>query len=153
MNVFLGLMLLAISTFISYILSDKYRKRKDFYKKFTIFNEKLISELNFSKKTLIEMISNLEDNSDFNKFLCKYVRNREIVENINYLNSDEQGFFVNYITTIGNGDVVSQLNFVNSAKIEIEKNLNEAIENDKKYKILYLKIGFLIGLILLVVAM
>ena len=99
------------------------------------------------------MISNLEDNSDFNKFLCKYVRNREIVENINYLNSDEQGFFVNYITTIGNGDVVSQLNFVNSAKIEIEKNLNEAIENDKKYKILYLKIGFLIGLILLVVAM
>jgi len=153
MNVFLGLMLLAISTFISYILSDKYRKRKDFYKKFTIFNEKLISELNFSKKTLIEMISNLEDNSDFNKFLCKYVKNREIVENINYLNSDEQGFFVNYITTIGNGDVVSQLNFVNSAKIEIEKNLNEAIENDKKYKILYLKIGFLIGLILLVVAM
>lgn len=153
MNVFLGLMLLATSTFISYVLSDKYRKRKDFYKKFTIFNEKLISELNFSKKTLIEMISNLEDNSDFNKFLCKYVRNREIVENINYLNSDEQGFFVNYITTIGNGDVVSQLNFVNSAKIEIEKNLNEAIENDKKYKILYLKIGFLIGLILLVVAM
>ncbi len=153
MKIFFGFLLLVACVLISYILSDKYRKRKLFYLKFEFFNKKLMNELTFSKKSIIELIAELDCENDFNNYLFNYVKNNITVGKINYISSDERDFFINYLDSIGTGDAKSQLNFLTNANIEIKKNLNESVENEKKYKTLYLKIGFLIGLILLIVAM
>ena len=54
MKIFLGLILLLLSTFLGYLLSSKYTKILEFYKEFISFNKKLITEVSFSQKTIIQ---------------------------------------------------------------------------------------------------
>ncbi len=153
MKLFIGFLLLIISTFLGYILSEKFNKRKIFYQRFQVFNNKLKNEIAFSKKTINELVLSLDLDNDFNKKLYAYIKENNTDEKINYIKNEEYEFFLNYLTSIGNGNVDSQLNFINNAEQEIKKYLSESIDNEKKYRILYIKIGFLIGLILLIVAM
>ncbi len=150
MKLILGLLLLIISTFISYILSDKFKKRRVYYQNFRLFNSKLKNELVFTKKSIVELIDK-KSCDDFMMNLNNYYQSGSEHSTFTFLKNDEIDFFYDYVKTIGNGDEVSQLEYVNAMDIEINKFLLEAEQNEKKYKTLYIKIGFLIGLILLII--
>lgn len=149
---FLGIILLILSTFVGYILSEKFSKRRAFYKNFRLFNTELEKEISFTKRTMLELIEGKKDN-DFSLIVFNYFNNNVLDFNLSYLKVEELDFFKIYLKTIGSSNDISQLQYLTATNLEIDKRLSEAEANEKKYKTLYVKIGFLIGLILLIIIM
>ena len=152
MKIFLGILVIIFSTFIGYILSKKYTKLKSFYCNFDNFNKMLKTEIAFSQKTLKEIIDEKYSiNNDFLNNFKLYLENKEnFCLNINYLSSDEKAFLLEYFENIGKTEKGSQLEFLKKAEERLSTFYKNAIELDKKYKTLYIKLGFLIGLIIFI---
>ena len=152
MKIFLGILVIIFSTFIGYILSKKYTKLKNFYCNFDNFNKMLKTEIAFSQKTLKEIIAEKYSiNNDFLYSFKLYLENKEnFCLNINYLSSDEKAFLLEYFENIGKTEKGSQLEFLKKAEERLSTFYKNAIELDKKYKTLYIKLGFLIGLIIFI---
>ena len=53
---FLGLAIIAFTTYCGYLLSNKYRTRKAFFVQFFEFNERFLSEINYLKRPLFQFI-------------------------------------------------------------------------------------------------
>ena len=112
----------------------------------------LKTEIAFSQKTLKEIIAEKYSiNNDFLYSFKLYLENKEnFCLNINYLSSDEKAFLLEYFENIGKTEKGSQLEFLKKAEERLSTFYKNAIELDKKYKTLYIKLGFLIGLIIFI---
>ena len=153
MRLFLGIVLLLLSLFIGYCLSGKYYFRRIFYTDFYNFNTLFGQEIAFKQTTLVNLINNQSNNTDF-YFLIK---NKVLTESnefcITYLTAQEKNFVYEYLEKIGKFDKNTQLEYLkNVSGIILEKQQNSIID-EKKYKTLYIKLSFLIGLILLIVVL
>ena len=67
-----------------------------------------------------------------------------------YLTEDEKKYLADYFGMIGRSDAASQRTFLSAARAELAEKKKSAEEAYKKYFALYLKLGFLAGLILVV---
>lgn len=149
MRIFLCLLLVACFTFSGYLLSQKYKKRKDFYFDFKIFNNKLTTEINFSKNSIVKIVSELNDDSLFNIEIKKYIKNSVAYVFIDkYLTKDEIEYFYEYLKNLGGSDSSTQLKFLNSTNEILLEKCDLTDKNYKQYKPLYIKLGFLVGLII-----
>lgn len=149
---FFGILVIIFSTFIGYLLSRKYSKVKNFYCQFDGFNKTLKTEIAFSQKTLKEIIDyKCSENNDFVNNFISFLNDREnFVLTINYLSLDEKNFLLEYYESVGKTEKNSQLEFLKKADEVITSYQKSAIELEKKYKNLYIKLGFLIGLIIFI---
>ena len=68
-----------------------------------------------------------------------------------FLNDDENAFLKEYVSYIGRGDNISQMNYLLTCDESIKKLCNSTYEEEKRYRKLYIKLGFLFGLVILVV--
>ena len=48
----LGVAIVAFMSFLGYLLAKKYRKRRDFFVQFTLFNERFLSEISYYRRHL-----------------------------------------------------------------------------------------------------
>ena len=62
---------------------------------------------------------------------------------INYINDEEKEFVKGYLRAIGGGDVDSQIKYFDAVQCVIDEKRIQAMEDEKKYKMLYIKIGVL----------
>ena len=150
MRYIFGVLIVVLSTYIGHLLANKYRERKLFYDSLLNFNDLLINQVSFGQKSILELIKN--DKND-----CLYIVLREYFyannfneTYLNFLDNTEIDFIKNYFKLIGVGEKNSQIEYLKSIKIEIMNKLNNATENVSKYTKLYLKLGFLIGLLIFV---
>ena len=67
-----------------------------------------------------------------------------------FLKKEEKQVLIDYFQMLGKGDSVSQKNYFLSIKEQLKKMQTESAENCKKYGDLYIKIGFLSGLLILI---
>ncbi|MDY6367941.1 MAG: hypothetical protein SPL13_05465 [Clostridia bacterium] len=152
MNVYFGVIGFILSTFIGYRLSVKFTQRKSFYNTFYNFNEKMLDEISFSSKSLLTLIEKESVNSnDFYVILQKKI----IKSDYNYpqyLKPEDKIFFEEYEKLLGKSDKKSQNEFLTAKKNELLKLKTESEQEEKKYKNLYVKLGFLLGLVMLVVS-
>lgn len=146
MKIFLGILITTLSTFIGYLFSNKFTKRKKYYKSFQTFNDKVKNEISFSKNSILNL---LVDEDDFYNNLTLAFKGQKIIKPY-YLNNDEFEFFKKYSESIGRSDKTTQMELINKFKENIDKYYNESKENEKKYKTLFIKLGFLIGLIVFI---
>lgn len=146
MKIFLGIIIIILLSFVGYLLSNKLTKRKNYYKSFNNFNDRLKNEIGFSKNSLLNLF---DEENDFNNSL-KLLLKGEKINKISYLSKDESDFLIKYAKNIGKSDKNTQIDYINKCKDSIDKLYNESIENEKKYKTLYVKLGFLIGLIIFI---
>jgi len=152
MNVLIGIIFICISTFVGHNISLKYVKRKKFYLDFNTFNKTLTTELNFSKSTLKSIFSNFENkNGDFYSYFSGLYDNENKKINLEYLSNDEKQFIKDYFLSISDADSETLKNYVGLSGAKINDCLKLATNDEKKYRTLYLKLGFLIGLIALIV--
>ena len=149
MNLFVGITCVIVGTIIGKLLSEKFKKRKIFYNDFYSFNQRMINEVSF-KQTPLQKIISLED-STFYYYLEELIFNKNDEIYVSFLNSDENTFLKEYAQNIGVSDTYSQLVYLKSIDTQILNKMNCCIEDDKKYRKLYVKLGFLFGLIALVV--
>ena len=153
MRVILGIMLLLVCIFLGYILSQKFTKKRKFYSSFLVFNTNIKNEISFSQSTLIKIADKLDVKDDFNGCVYEFIKEHEFTFNKNYLNKEEIDFFKAYLSRLGSSDKFSQLSYLEEVGVQIDKRLSVATENEKKYKKLYLKLGFLLGLIAFIICL
>ena len=150
MNFFIGIVLLILSTYVGYFITKKFDNRVRFYQQFNNFNNVLKNEMLFSQKTIKKIL--LENNN--NEYFYKKINNffNKIGENLqcNFLDKEEVLYLDNYISSIGQGDVTSQIGYLEKVSNYLNDKCNSSLAEQKKYKSLYIKLGFLIGLMLLI---
>ena len=151
MKIFIGVALLILCSLVGYKLSEKYVLRKKFYKDFVAFNDKLLREISFLHTTLMSIVDDITVDSDFYNIVNNYIKKGEFKFEKKYINLEEKEYFYKYLNVIGSGDKNSQLKFLSAIEIELKAKKASADDDEKKYKSLYLKLGFLLGLISLII--
>lgn len=145
MNLYIGFLGIIIFTLLGKLFSGKNEDKRAFFIDFINFNLKLKNEILFTHKTIDEISLSL-NNGDFKNALQKYLDSGEVVK-LKYLDKNEFSLFENYLFNLGNADIKTQMNFLNSIEKELGEYHQKAIQDEKKYRSLYLKVGFLVGLI------
>ena len=151
MNIILGVVAFFICIFFGRITSQKYIEVCKYYNDFKNFNDKLKNEISFGQASILSIIKNNTETSDFYDCIKTYFNNNEFNFNGKYLSDLQIDFLKNYLETIGNGDKQSQIKFLNECDAMLKENLKNAQEDEKKYLSLYKKISFLIGLVALII--
>ncbi len=152
MRTFLGILALIASVVISYLWSKKYTERKKFFGELKSFNESVKKEVIFSRKTLLELIKKLDGETRFSRYIGAAMTNTKDAETcLTDINPAEKQFLADYIRGIGGGDAETQKKYLEVAEKDIEKFYSAATEEEKKYRPLCIKLGFLFGLIMLII--
>ncbi|MBQ9513482.1 MAG: hypothetical protein IJR66_00670 [Clostridia bacterium] len=150
MNVAFGIISIIISTFIGFRLSFKYTEKKDFYKYYRQFNSNLENEVSFLNNTLLSIIEKSDKDIYFYRVLeDKIVNDKK--EKIAFLSKDENDYFFEYSEKVGKTDKAGQLELITFTKKYLTEKYETAEKEEKKYKKLYIKMGFLIGLLIFIV--
>ena len=159
-KIILGISIVAFTSFCGYILSAKYRRRKEFFRQFNEFNERFLSEISYYRRPIADFIAQYSYKSEFNELLHLFYEriSKEEDEEISlteascfhFLLNDEKSFVDNYFLMLGRGDSISQKGYFTSMKEKILSLRSEAENQSKRYGDLYVKLGFLCGLLILI---
>ena len=138
--------LVALCSGVGYLLAGKYKQRKKFFYELDLFNARMINEVSYTKMPLSAVIEKYPFSGDFGKLLEEKKKNGSVTGDfeIAYLSGDEKNLMV------GRSDSGSQREYLNSARAETEKLRAESEKEYKRRFNLYVRLGFLFGLILAV---
>lgn len=158
---FIGVMVVAFTTYCGYLCANKYRKRKAFFEALYQFNELFLAEIAYYRRPIIEWLNNISLKGDFALFIYEYTRrvtNQIPIQGIlvddsifAFLKNEEKTSIETYFSTLGKGDSVSQKNYFSTEKERLSTWRKKAEEDVKKYGDLYVKLGFLFGLFVLII--
>ncbi len=152
MKIILGIIIMILCVVIGYFYSKKYQERKKYFEDFKNFNGRVKNEVNFSQTSLISIVKSISTDTAFNSYVHGYfIDKNDSIDKLKFFNEHERTFVSDYMKNIGQGDKNSQSQFLESSEKQIEKYLDDAIEEDKKYRPLCIKLGFLFGLIILII--
>lgn len=152
LRVFLCVLAVAACTGIAYLFTRKHKQRMLFFYNLDLFNERLVNEVSYTRVPLPAFIEKYEFGGDFKKMLQEKRASDFGTENygFSYLTPDERKFLSDYFLLVGRSDAASQRTYLSAVREEIAGRRRSAEEIYKKYFSLYMKLGFLAGLVLAV---
>ena len=155
-----GIAIVAFSSFCGYMLAGKYRKKKEFFVQFALFNERFIAELSYYKRPIKEFSSQYNYKGEFEILLQEFLNTLSshdylfnewtLSSQFFFLNEDEKRILSEYFITLGRSDTQSQKNYFFTAKDRLNSMRDEAEKTCTRYADLYVKLGFLCGLFILI---
>ena len=98
------------------------------------FNERLLINMKFSRKTL-------------DKIACDFKYIPDIISGKKLLQGKDGEAIADYVTNLGLSDALSQIDYLNERKAYLTKFKDESLADYNKYKSLYIKIFFMLGLL------
>ena len=141
----------ALCVAFSFLLTRRYRSRMQFYYNLSLFNERLVNEVSYTRIPLPAFLEKYSFTGDFDAMLRQKKGDFSLQNyQFSYLTEDEKKYLADYFGMIGRSDAASQRTFLSAARAELAEKKKSAEEAYKKYFALYLKLGFLAGLILVV---
>ncbi len=156
----LGVAIVAFCSFCGYLLSKKYRIRRNFFKQFYTFNERFLTEIAYYRRPVRELITAYAYQGEFQQLLSDYfavMDERSPLERIlgetgkyDFLKKEERRTIEDYFAMLGKGDSASQKGYFSSIKEKLSALQNQVETEAKKYGDLYVKLGFLCGLLILI---
>ncbi len=159
----LGISVVAFTSFCGYVFARKYRQKQLFFRQFYTFNERFLSEITYYKRPLWEFVKKYTYKEEFNQLLRfffyglekKNLFLKDILDKqeFSFLNQEEKTIVADYFLMLGKGDSASQKNYFSSMREVLKKQQEEAESICKKYADLYIKIGFLLGLLILILVL
>lgn len=149
-KIILSVLAIVVCTFVGYKMSEKYSLRSEFFNDFYRFNREMINQLTYFKRRIPEIISNFSCKNQFSILLDEY---KEYINGKNlcldkfwYLSLEEKELITAYFVLLGKSDATSQLNNLNSYNEKLKNLTTDTVNEEKKYKKLYVKLGFFAGL-------
>lgn len=124
-----------LSTLLGILLSSDKKKKMQVFNELYEFNEKLLLNLKFGKEPISKIVK------DFPSVLKLY--NGELK-----LNTKNAEFINNYLQNLGYTDAISQIDYLNEKKLHLKKYKDESFDDYKKYGSLYIKIFFMVGILI-----
>ena len=156
----LGVAIVAFTSYCGFILAKKYRKRKLFFMQLKEFNERFLSEVSYYRRPLGEFASKNVYKGEFQIFLQNFFAEIDELsqsdhssiafDDCEFLKDEDKNVIEDYFKMLGKGDSASQKTYFSAAKERIVKLYSEAETDYKKYGDLYVKLGFLCGLLILI---
>lgn len=119
------------------MLSAKKKKRAKIFGELYEFNEQLIMNMKF-RKYPVEKIA-----EKFN-----YIP--QILQGVNVLEEKDTALISDYIGNLGFSDALSQIDYLNAKRADLLRIKDESSDEYKKYGSLYIKIFFMIGVLIAV---
>lgn len=151
MKFLIGILLVMTCTYISFRLSDKYTIRKNFFNTFLQFTKILKNEVSFSKRTILSLLKDKQCDKDlFYSVVTNYFNNKDFTFDNKHFSNDEKEHLKSFLEEIGKTNSGLQYEFLSTTEKTIGEKLAVLQEEEKKYKNLYLKLGFLLGILLFV---
>lgn len=141
-----------LSAFLGFTLSIKYGESKEFWDKFGFWHKKIKAEIAFSQNPLAEIFDSSNKNDGFLIAVKEYLAEKRIKTEFKFLSEDELSFLNKYLQNLGTLDKVSQLNYLNSIEPELTSFSDAAFAKYKKMRPLFVKLGFLLGLIIFILS-
>ncbi len=141
-----------LTAFIGYLFSIKYLEAKNFWDKFTFWHKRIKTEISFSQNPLPEILKIGDANDVFFNVAANYVKNKGEIRKLKFLSDEENDFLNKYLNNLGTTDKNSQLNFLNSLEQELESYAKNSDNKCKKYRPLFIKLGFLLGIVVFILA-
>lgn len=152
MRVFAGIVLLAVCVVIGFFYFRKYTVRKKEFEFLKTFNSRVKSEVAFSKSSLVSLVKKIDDERAVANYVREFfLRKNDRLEGLGVLKKEEKEFLSDYVKKLGQGDVSAQKDFLSEAGVVIDGYLSECVRQEKQYGSLSLKLGFLFGLIILII--
>lgn len=157
-KIVVGLALVVFCGFCGYLLTKKYRLRKDFFRQYALFNRNFLSEIAFSRRPIERLIEKGAYTGEFESLIKSFLtalKNGDTkllsMQLPDCLDADERTFVEEYFSYLGRGDSVGQKGYFALADKTIAQKKDESEKQSKKYVDLYVKMGVLLGLALLIV--
>jgi stage III sporulation protein AB len=153
-----GIAIVIFCSCCGYKLAGKYRRKKEFYRQLSTFNERFLDELSYHRRPIIEFINAHSYKGEFQVLIytfLDYLMDKEKEAFLTdgqypFLKAEEKGEIKEYFLMLGRGSVDTQKNYFSSAKTRLENMRTEAENTCNRYVDLYVKIGFLCGLFILI---
>ena len=146
--IFLYLALIIGSLLFGVFEAQKLTKRVKFFDDFVEFLTRYSLNLSYKQDSLPEVIKNFgeERSGDFSLF----IREAHETNNLDYLKPEERKFVENAILSLGNADQITEENKVSgllTQSVELQKKIKSYKD---KYAGIYIKLSFLVGLLLVI---
>ena len=122
---------------IGVFLSANKKKRMAVFSELYEFNEELLLNLKFARAPMGSIAK-------------KYKYVDEILKGNNIFDGEDGELIKDYAKNLGKSDALSQIDYLNDRKAALLKRRDESAETYKKYSSLYIKIFFLLGVLLAV---
>ena len=126
-----------LTTYIGTFLAANKKKRMQVFAELYEFNEQLILTLKFSRSSMDKIASPFKFVPDILSGSCP-------------LSGDDGEFIRDYTLNLGKTDALSQVDYLTERKNVLKKYKDESFADYKKYSSLYVKIFFLIGVLVAV---
>lgn len=126
-----------LTTSIGLFLSAKKKKRMQIYAELYEFNEQLLLNLKFARQTLDKIAQNF-------KLIPDILQGKIFLEGV------DGEIISEYVFNLGKSDALSQIDYLNERKVILAKFRDESADTYKKYSSLYVKIFFLLGVLMAV---
>ena len=156
-KLFVGIALVVFCGFCGYILSKKYRLRKEYYRQLFAFNRSFLSEISFSRRPIEEWIEKTRYTGEFDCTLKSYLTalksgdaKLDTISCPEFFSSDEKNFLHDYFFSLGRGDSAGQKGYFTAAEKTLGAQKESAEKDAARYCDLYVKMGVLLGLTLLI---
>ncbi len=155
-----GIAIIVFTTFCGYLFSKRYRQRKSFFTQLKEFNERFLNEIAYSRRPIRQFIASFEYKGEFALLLQEFCKRaeggmlemRSRLEETEYvfLQVEEKMILCDYFSMLGRGDSASQKEYFSALRETLSKLQKESEDKAKRYGDLYVKMGFLLGLFILI---
>lgn len=126
-----------LTTSVGVFLSAKKKRRMQIFSELYEFNEQLLLNLKFSRQTMDKISQNF-------KFVPDVLSGKIL------LDGKDGEIISDYVFNLGKSDALSQIDYLNERKAVLIKYRDESLSDYKKYSSLYIKIFFLLGVLMAV---
>ena len=155
-----GISIILFSTLCGYLFAGKYRHRRLFFTHLNEFNQRFLNEIAYYRRPMTEFLFIYSYKGAFGDLLKVFYdglsentslsRVKDSLNSFLFLKKEDCVVIENYFYMLGRGDSASQNTYFSSVKDTLSLLQKESEEIGKKYGDLYVKIGFLIGLFVLI---
>lgn len=162
MKIFLIVFLFLLCLGAGFVVSNKYRKRANFFKALVMICQKLNVEISFSRERIKTLMSSFDAKTK--ESLCGMMDNylafidkesplekETLFKNINFLKEDEKNVIFLFFKSLGRSDVDSQSKELANFEKRFEDLVSTSTEENKKYGKMSFKLGIVAGLMMVVI--
>ena len=149
----IGVVFILLSTKIGKNKGDKYKCSVLFYESALSFCSVFKSDLLYKKSKLNDFLDFEYSSIEFKIVLENYINNQENSYWPEFLSANERLEFDNFFLSLGKTDSLSQIEVINAYKNKFELKLEDKRLQYKKYYTLTTKLGFIVGLGLMIMVL
>lgn len=152
LRIIIGVFAIVIFTKIGANKSQLYKENYAFYNGLCVFCSNYLSELKFSKKELKTLIKKDYFSKELSLTLNDFFneKNANSIYLPPFLSEVEKDKIISFLSMLGKGDSVSQQGVINGFLVDFTVLKNDKYKEFLKYKSFYKKLGFYVGLIMLI---